>query len=304
MDILVKLKQSCLKLMSIKKITNKNNIFRNGPSQKLHFSLDTKKIDPEKRAKVMSKGLPKQKPIRGVNNIILVASGKGGVGKSTTAVNLATSLKLNYPTNNIGILDADVFGPTVPLMMNLNETPLLTKDNLMKPLTNYEKESPVIWRGLMVMQALEKLMRQVDWGKIDYLIIDTPPGTGDTLLSIIQNLPIAGVVLVTTPQSAALEVTKRGAMMFKKLNIPLIGIIENMSNVKCTSCASNIRIFGDGTSKLAEELGCKILSSLPLEGDISICTDEGTPIAVSGRNKEIEECFKRIGESVIAFCHK
>nr|CAH7716902.1 unnamed protein product [Callosobruchus chinensis] len=167
-----------------------------------------------------------------------------------------------------------------------------------------EKGSPVIWRGLMVMQALERLMRQVDWGKIDYLIVDTPPGTGDTLLSIIQNLPIAGVVLVTTPQSAALEVTKRGAVMFKKLNVPLIGIVENMSIVKCTTCASNIRIFGDGTSKLSEELGCKILTSLPLEGDISMCADEGRPIAVSGRNKDIEECYKRIGESVVAFCNK
>ncbi|VEN38745.1 unnamed protein product [Callosobruchus maculatus] len=136
-----------------------------------------------------------------------------------------------------------------------------------------EKGSPVIWRGLMVMQALERLIRQVHWDEIDYLIVDTPPGTGDTMLSIIQNLPIAGLV-------------------------------ENMSNVKCTNCASNLRIFGDGTSKLSEELGCKILSSLPLEGDISMCADEGTPIAVSGRNKDIEECFKKIGESVVAFCHK
>ncbi|CAH2002523.1 unnamed protein product [Acanthoscelides obtectus] len=167
-----------------------------------------------------------------------------------------------------------------------------------------EKGSPIIWRGLMVMQALEKLMRQVDWGELDYLIVDTPPGTGDTLLSIIQNLPIAGVVLVTTPQSAALEVTKRGAVMFKKLNVPLIGIVENMKYVKCTSCQSNIKVFGDGTSKLAEEIECDILSSIPLEGCISASADEGIPVVVSGRNNDIEDCYKRIGDSVIAFCEK
>lgn len=151
----------------------------------------------------MARGLPKVKPIDGVKHIVLVASGKGGVGKSTTSVNLAVSLKVLQPEKNVGLLDADVFGPSIPLMMNLKETPLLTKDNLMKPLINYNikcismgflvaEDAPVIWRGLMVMQALEKLLRQVFWDSIDYLIVDTPPGTGDTHLSLIQNIPISG----------------------------------------------------------------------------------------------------------------
>ncbi|KAK9719025.1 NUBPL iron-transfer P-loop NTPase [Popillia japonica] len=192
--------------------------FRNAMKIQVYSNQTPPKSELEKRqAQMMARSLPKIKSIPGVQNIILISSGKGGVGKSTTAVNLAVALKLVNPDKNIGLLDADVFGPSVPLMMNLNDTPLLNNDNLMIPLENYgikcmsmgfliAEDAALIWRGLMVMQALDRLMRQVAWGNIDYLIVDTPPGTGDTHLSLVQNLPIKGVILVTTPQTAAVDV--------------------------------------------------------------------------------------------------
>lgn len=167
---------------------------------------------------------------------------------------------------NVGLLDADVFGPSVPLMMDLNESPLLTDDNKMIPPTNYgvkcmsmgflvTEKSAVIWRGLMVMSALDRLLRQVQWGPLDYLVVDTPPGTGDTLLSLIQNLPISGVIMVTTPQKAAVQVTRRGGSMLQKLSVPIIGIVENMSFFQCPKCSHEVSLFGDNTKDLALELG-------------------------------------------------
>ncbi|KOX67683.1 Iron-sulfur protein NUBPL [Melipona quadrifasciata] len=204
---------------------------------------EQRKTDIEtKRRELMARGLPKLKPLKGVKQIVVVASGKGGVGKSTTAVNLSIALKLTEPQKLVGLLDADVFGPSVPLMMNIRQSPIVNDTNLIEPVVNYgikcmsmgfliDDKSPVIWRGLMVMNAIEKLLHQVAWDPLDYLVIDTPPGTGDTHLSIIQNLPIAGALLISTPQKAALEVTRRGANMFKRLNIPIIGIVENMKDI-------------------------------------------------------------------------
>ncbi|CAG9772386.1 unnamed protein product [Ceutorhynchus assimilis] len=264
-----------------------------------------------RRKEIMARGLPKQRPIDGVKNIVLVSSGKGGVGKSTTAVNLATGLKLFHPEKRVGLLDTDIFGPTVPLMMNLRDTPFLSDKNLMEPLVNYgvkcmsfgfliEEGAPVIWRGLMVMQALEKLMRQVDWGTIDYLIVDTPPGTGDTHLSLVQNLPIDGIVLVTTPQTAALQVTKRGAIMYNTLKIPIIGLFENMSAVTCPSCSSDIHIFGDGTQKLAKELKIDILGTVPLNGSISDSGDKGVPVVLDKNNQQ-SALYETLAGKVVNF---
>jgi len=176
----------------------------------------------ERQAEMMKRGLPKKRPIDGVKNVILVASGKGGVGKSTVAVNLALALNKCLPHKDIGLLDADVYGPSLPTMMNLSGNPELTKSGLIKPLVNYnikcmsmgfltDNSAPVVWRGLMVMAAIEKLLRQVDWSPLDYLVIDMPPGTGDTQLSIAQNLDVSGAVVVTTPQDVALIDAKKGS---------------------------------------------------------------------------------------------
>ncbi|XP_061038411.1 iron-sulfur protein NUBPL isoform X2 [Eubalaena glacialis] len=185
----------------------------------------------QRRTQIMSRGLPKQKPIDGVKQVIVVASGKGGVGKSTTAVNLALALSANDSSKAVGLLDVDVYGPSIPKMMNLKGDPELSQSNLMRPLLNYgiacmsmgflvEETAPIVWRGLMVMSAIEKLLRQVDWGQLDYLVVDMPPGTGDVQLSVSQNIPISGAVIVSTPQDIALMDAHKGAEMFRKVHVP------------------------------------------------------------------------------------
>lgn len=260
----------------------------------------------------MARGLPKRKRIKGVKQILLVASGKGGVGKSTTAVNLATALKIVEPTKSIGLLDADVFGPSVPLMMNIHESPTINQENFMEPLINYGvkcmsmgfligDKSPVVWRGLMVMSALDKLANQVAWGPLDYLVIDTPPGTGDTHLSLVQNLFIAGVLLVTTPQRVALEVTGRGGNMFKKLGVPVAGIVENMSTVTCPKCMTEVSLFNNDTQSLVKELGVDILQKIPMHESIAESSDSGKPIVLSAPKSKQAEAYRKLAEHVIVF---
>ncbi|XP_076549368.1 iron-sulfur cluster transfer protein NUBPL-like isoform X1 [Osmia lignaria lignaria] len=283
------------------------------------FSISPIFLDEKKQTKMeakqkemMARGLPKQKPLKGVKQIVIVASGKGGVGKSTVAVNLSTALKVLEPKKSVGLLDADVFGPSIPLMMNLKQSPVVNDANVIEPLINYgvkcmsmgfliNDKSPVIWRGLMVMSALEKLLRQVAWNPLDYLIIDTPPGTGDTHLSIIQNLPVTGALLVTTPQKAALEVTTRGANMFKRLNIPIVGIVENMSNVICPKCNNKITLYGDGTETIAKELGVQILQTIPLSEDIVKSCDTGKPIVLSAPESTQASAYRSLAEHIIKF---
>ena len=265
-----------------------------------------------KRKEIMARGLPKQKPLKGVKQIFVVASGKGGVGKSTTAVNLSTALKIIEPKKSVGLLDADVFGPSIPLMMNIHLSPLTNDANLIEPLVNYgvkcmsmgfliDDKSPVIWRGLMVMSAIEKLLHQVAWDPLDYLIVDTPPGTGDTHLSLIQSLPVAGALLVTTPQQAAIQVTRRGANMFKRLNIPIAGIVENMSSIVCPNCKNEIPLYSDGIKRMANELGVEILESVPLSEDIAQSCDNGKPIVLTAPKSIQARVYKHLAERVISF---
>ncbi|XP_050460115.1 iron-sulfur protein NUBPL [Cataglyphis hispanica] len=287
--------------------------------EKYNTAVDSAKIRQEsieaRQKEIMARGLPKRKQIKGVKQILLVASGKGGVGKSTTAVNLATALKIIEPRKSIGLLDADIFGPSIPLMMNIYESPMINKKNLMEPVINYgvkcmsmgfliDEKSPVVWRGLMVMNALDKLVNKVAWGSLDYLVIDTPPGTGDTHLSLIQNYFIAGALLVTTPQKVALEVTRRGANMFKKLDIPVAGIVENMSTVICPKCTTEISIFGNATLSLAKELDVDILQRIPMHENIAECSDSGKPIVLAFPKTRQAEIYRELAEQVITFLNE
>ncbi|KAK7507333.1 hypothetical protein BaRGS_00001268 [Batillaria attramentaria] len=237
---------------------------------------------------MMARGLPKQRPIEGVQNVLCVASGKGGVGKSTTAVNLALAIAAEKPKYKVGILDADVYGPSIPKLMNLSGEPALTADDKMEPLINYgikcmsmgflvDEKSAIVWRGLMVMSAIERLLRQVAWAPLDWLIVDMPPGTGDVQLSIAQNIPLTGAVLVTTPQDIALADVRRGAAMFQKVQVPVLGVIENMSVFVCPNCGHTEHIFGQmGAKKLSQEIG-----EIPLDRRVCELSDAGQPIVVS-----------------------
>ncbi|KAM6969120.1 iron-sulfur cluster transfer protein NUBPL [Tautogolabrus adspersus] len=300
---------------------DKGSVLRKGPEIKnaaaccLQFircqrSVDSKALQ-ERQKQLMGKGLPKQKPITGVKNVIVVASGKGGVGKSTTAVNLALGLMANDPSKSVGLLDADVHGPSIPKLMNLKGNPELSDNNLMIPLTNYgipcmsmgflvEDVAPIVWRGLMVMSAIEKLLRQVDWGSLDYLVVDMPPGTGDVQLSITQNIPVAGAVIVSTPQDIALLDARRGAEMFKKVHVPVLGLVQNMSVFQCPACNHQTHIFGsDGARQLADTLGVKFLGDIPLHLSIREMSDRGTPVVISSPDSPEAEAYKKVASVVV-----
>lgn len=265
----------------------------------------------QRRTQIMSRGLPKQKPIEGVREVIVVASGKGGVGKSTTAVNLALALAANDSSKAVGLLDVDVYGPSIPKMMNLKGSPELSPNNLMRPLLNYgiacmsmgflvEETAPLVWRSLMVMSAIEKLLRQVDWGQLDYLVVDMPPGTGDVQLSVSQNIPISGAVIVSTPQDIALMDAHKGAEMFRKVNVPVLGLVQNMSVFQCPQCKHKTHIFGaDGARKLAQALDLDVLGDVPLHLSIREASDMGQPVVFSQPESDEAKAYLNIASEVV-----
>ncbi|XP_013400142.1 iron-sulfur protein NUBPL [Lingula anatina] len=276
------------------------------------FGINKKKTADSPGAKEqVSKGLPKKFPIAGVKQVIVVASGKGGVGKSTVAVNLALALADNDKDKQVGLLDADVYGPSIPRMMNLEGQVFLNEQNLMMPLVNFgikcmsmgflvDEGSPVVWRGLMVMSAIQRLLRQVAWGPLDYLVIDMPPGTGDTQLTLSQNIPISGAVIVSTPQDIALLDARKGAEMFKKVQVPVLGIVQNMSVFHCPKCGHEEHIFGEeGANKLAQEMGLEILGDIPLHTKIRELCDSGKPVVVSEEGSPQALAFKNIARKVV-----
>lgn len=247
---------------------------------------------------------------QGLANVVAVASGKGGVGKSTTAVNLAVALALKCGMR-VGLLDADVYGPSIPTMMKLQGQPKLDSDSKMIPLENYgvrcmsmgflmEKDAPVVWRGPMVMSALEKLIKGVRWGEIDVMVVDMPPGTGDAQISISQRLQLSGAVIVSTPQDIALIDARRGAKMFEKVNVPIIGLIENMSYFKCPQCGAQSNIFGcGGVASTAKEMNFELLGEVPLNIQIRETSDLGKPIVVSCPNSEAASIYENIASTVL-----
>ncbi len=234
---------------------------------------------------------PSPAGIPGVTSIIAVASGKGGVGKSTTAVNLALGLRdLGL---KVGILDADIYGPSMPKLLAIREKPQTIGGNRLKPIERYgmpvmsigfliEEETPMIWRGPMVMSALTQMLREVEWGTLDVMVVDMPPGTGDAQLTMAQQVPLKGAVIVSTPQDLALIDARRGIAMFRRVNVPVLGIVENMSTFICPHCGTRSDIFGHGGARAeADRLGVPFLGEVPLHMDIREKSDSGQPVVAT-----------------------
>jgi len=241
--------------------------------------------------------------------VILVSSGKGGVGKSTVAVNL--SIALSSLHQKVSLLDADIFGPSIHLMMNLTESPQLDQQDRMVPLINYgvhcmsmgllvQSGSAVVWRGPMLISALNKLLFGTSWTDSDYLIVDTPPGTGDIHLSLAQSVLLAGAVLVSTPQRLALEDVSKGADMYRKMKVPLLGLVQNMSSFQCSHCSQTTHLFGqDGARKMAESLEVPLLGDIPLDPLIMSGADSGVPLVISHPESFSAKVYRDIAKTLI-----
>lgn len=249
-------------------------------------------------------------PLPGVKNIIAVASGKGGVGKSTTAVNLA--LALTAEGAQVGILDADIYGPSQPRMLGVKQQPDSKDGKSLEPVMSHnlqsmsigyliEEETPMIWRGPMVTQALEQLLKDTRWRDLDYLIVDLPPGTGDTQLTLAQKIPVSGAVIITTPQDIALLDARKGLKMFEKVNVAVLGIIENMSIHICSQCGHEEYIFGQGGGlRMAQENEVDFLGALPLDIKIREEADSGKPSVIADPDGRIAQIYREIARRVAA----
>jgi ATP-binding protein involved in chromosome partitioning len=250
-------------------------------------------------------------PLPGIRNVIAVASGKGGVGKSTTAVNLALALAMDGA--RVGLLDADIYGPSQPRMMGLQgERPVSKDGRRIAPLEAYgvkvisigflvEEEQPMVWRGPIVTQALTQLLGDTDWGELDYLVIDLPPGTGDIQLTLSQRVPVSGAVIVTTPQDIALLDARKGLRMFQKVAVPVLGIVENMSTHVCSSCGHEEPIFGaGGGERMAKQYGVQLLGQLPLDIRIRRETDEGRPTVVADPGSRVGLAYRDMARRTTA----
>lgn len=251
----------------------------------------------------------RQDPLPGIRAVLAVASAKGGVGKSTTAVNLAVGL--SGRGKRVALLDADVYGPSVPRLLGLRGQPTTLADGRLKPMVNHgvscmsigflvEEATPMIWRGAMVMGAIENLIKDVAWGELDVLVLDLPPGTGDAQLSITQRIPLTGAIIVSTPQDIALIDSRKGIAMFEKVNVPIFGLVENMSTFVCPGCGERSDIFGHGgVREMATELGIEFLGEIPLEVSIREASDAGTPIVAHAPESAAAACYGRILDSLI-----
>ena len=272
--------------------------------------------DAQVTLKVMAPPAPAQQAVAQdaalipeVQRVVAVASGKGGVGKSTVAANLAVSLgRLGH---RVGLLDADIYGPSMPMMFGINERPIVENDRLM-PFERHgvsvmslgfilDTDTPVIWRGPMVMKAIEQMLGDVEWGALDFMVVDLPPGTGDAQLTISQRVPLSGAVIVTTPQDIALIDARKGLAMFRKVNVPVLGIVENMSSFVCPHCGESTDVFKSGGGEAtAELLGCPFLGRVPLDPAIMRGGDAGTPVTVSDPRGAHSDAFRALAGAVVA----
>jgi ATP-binding protein involved in chromosome partitioning len=273
------------------------------------------KVQVNWSTKVQTHAAPRgQAPLPGVKNLIGVASGKGGVGKSTTAINLALALAAEGAS--VGMLDADIYGPSQPLMMGLSGRPDSPDGKSIEPLRNHglqmmsiglliDEKAPTIWRGPMATQAVEQLLRQTRWGApdapLDYLIVDMPPGTGDIHLTLCQRAPLTAAVVVTTPQDIALLDARKGLRMFEKVGVPVLGVVENMATYHCPNCGHEAHIFGeDGGKRLAEETGVPALGSMPLDLNIRQQADSGNPSVAADPHGKVAELYKGMARRLAA----
>lgn len=271
---------------------------------------DTRNVTIELVSRITAHAVQRQlAPLAGVRNVVAVASGKGGVGKSTVAANLA--LAWAKQGARVGLLDADIYGPSQPIMLGLvGQRPASPDGKRIKPLAAHglvamsigfliDPEQPMVWRGPMVTQALSQLLGDTDWGDLDYLVIDMPPGTGDIQLTLAQRVPVAGAVIVTTPQDIALADARKGLKMFEKVDIKIIGIVENMSTHICSKCGHEEHIFGAGGGvKMCADYGVEFLGGLPLDINIREQADSGHPTVVADPNGAIAKVYKQIARRV------
>ncbi|HEY5719532.1 MAG TPA: iron-sulfur cluster carrier protein ApbC [Gammaproteobacteria bacterium] len=266
-------------------------------------------VDIDIKSKIAAHAVQKGvEPLKGVKNVIAVASGKGGVGKSTVAVNLALALAAEGAT--VGIMDADIYGPSQPRMLGLSGRPDSEDGQSLEPMVAYkiqsmsigylvDQDTPMIWRGPMVTQALDQLIHETNWKDVDYLIIDLPPGTGDVQLTLAQKIPVSGAVIVTTPQEIALLDARKGLKMFEKVEVPVLGIVENMSTHVCSSCGHEEHIFGAGGGrKMADQFDVTFLGALPLDMRIREETDNGRPTVVAEPESVIAQSYRAIARRV------
>ena len=297
---------------------NINPIYKDNYAQLVtEMKSDLKKINKVLSVNVMltSEKIPDKQNLNNhkwkikAKKIIAIASGKGGVGKSTFSTNFAVALKqLN---NKVGILDADIYGPSIPRMMGISGKPQVNENKKLIPLENYgikcmsigfliDVDTPAIWRGPMVMKALEQMYNGVEWGELDYLIVDLPPGTGDAQLSLAQSSKLSGSIIVSTPQDVALIDARKGINMFKKVNVPVLGIVENMSYFICDSCKNRHEIFSyGGAKKEAEKSNIPFLGELPLDKDLRVQSDLGRPACIDNPSGEMAKIYLTIAQSVI-----
>ena len=286
------------------------DVIRRAVVEKLQAIPGVGQVEAEVTVKIVAHTVQRGlKPLPGVKNIIAIASGKGGVGKSTTAVNLALALVQEGAV--VGLLDADIYGPSQPQMLGLVGRKPESQDGVsMDPLLAHglqamsigfmiDIDSPMVWRGPMVTQALEQLLKQTRWQEVDYLLVDMPPGTGDTQLTLAQKVPVTGAVIVTTPQDIALIDARKGLKMFEKVGIPIIGLVENMSLHVCSQCGHEEHIFGcGGGEQMCRDYDTELLGALPLELSIRQLTDSGKPTVVGAPDSRAAEIYRTIARRI------